>query len=336
MVGKVAGSNPVVPTNLFNLMTYHRANTDWLAACRLGLSVHWTAKSAPRHGAACNFQAAVERFRLDDFLAAVDRSGVDYVIFTATHALQLVPCPHPVVAGILPGRTAKRDLLGELAQGLAARGKKLIVYYNHSCNQADDPPWERAVGYHDPTKDRFANNILSVVRWLGERYGQLIRGWWFDSSYSLDVRGPGNSVSTDMTGFAFPWERLTVAAKAGHADRLVTYNAGYNMFLYTEHQDYWAGEMTDLNTPPTGRYLPSGIQWHGWTCLDDRNWVYSDNSRPPHPPLYTDAEILTFVSKCRQQQAPMCFNVVVYQDGTLLEESVQQLHRITTAIGATS
>ena len=229
-------------------MTYHRANTDWLAACRLGLSVHWTAKSAPRHGAACNFQDAVDRFRLDDFLAAVDRSGVDYVIFTATHALQMLPCPHPVVDGILPGRTAKRDLLGELAQGLAARGKKLIVYYNHSCNQADDPPWERAVGYHDPTKDRFTDNILSVVRWLGERYGQLIQGWWFDSSYSLDVRGPGNSVSTDMTGFAFPWERLTVAAKAGHAGRLVTYNAGFNTFLYTEHQDYWAGEMTNLDT----------------------------------------------------------------------------------------
>ena len=313
-------------------MTYQRANTDWLAASRLGLSVHWTAQSAPRHGAACNFQAAVERFRLNDFLEAVDQSGVDYVIFTATHALQMLPCPHPIVDGILSGRTARRDLLGELAQGLAARGKKLIVYYNHSCNSGEDPPWERASGYHDPTKDRFAANILGIVRWIGERYGQLIQAWWFDSSYSVDARGPGNSVTTDMTGFAFPWEQLTVAAKAGHADRLVTYNAGYNTFLYTEHQDYWAGEMTNLDTPPTDRYLPSGIQWHGWTCLDDRNWVYRDNNKPPHPPLYTDAEILAFVLECRRQQTPMSFNVIAYQDGTLAEESVRQLGRLTKTL----
>lgn len=313
-------------------MNYHRANTDWLAACTLGLSVHWTAKSIPRQGAAANFQAAVDQFRLDQFLAAVELSGVDYVIFTATHALQMLPCPHPVIERILPGRTAHRDLLGELAQRLAAAGKKLIVYYNHSCNQGDDPAWEQAVGYHAPDKNRLAANICAIVRWLGERYGPLISAWWFDSSYSLDARGPGNSVTTDMTGFAFPWEQLTVAAKAGHADRLVTYNAGYNTFLYTEHQDYWAGEMVNLDTPPTSRFLPNGLQWHGWTCLDDQRWVYGDNRSAPHPPLYSDAELLAFVAQCRQHQAPMCFNVVAYQDGTLAEASVNQLRRITTAM----
>ena len=313
-------------------MTYHRANTDWLAGCTLGLSVHWTAKSMPRQGAAENFQEAVDQFRLDQFLAAVELSGVDYVIFTATHALQMLPCPHPVIDRILPGRTAKRDLLGEIARGLAARGKKLIVYYNHSCNYGDDPAWEQAVGYHAQDKNRLAENICAIVRWLGERYGQLIQAWWFDSSYSLDGRGPANSVTTDMTRFAFPWEQLTVAAKAGHTDRLVTYNAGFNTFLYTEHQDYWAGEMTNLDTPPTSRFLPSGLQWHGWTCLDDQRWVYGDNRSAPHPPLYSDADLLAFVLKCRQHQAPMCFNVVVYQDGTLAEESVSQLRRLTTAL----
>ena len=82
------------------------------------------------------FSEAVARFRLDEFLNEVDSSGADYVIFTATHALQMLPCPHPIVDSILLVRTAERDLLGELAKGLEALGKKLIVYYNHSCNQA--------------------------------------------------------------------------------------------------------------------------------------------------------------------------------------------------------
>jgi hypothetical protein len=311
-------------------MIYRKANTDWLASCAVGLSVHWTAQTVPRDGRARPFAEAVTRFRLDEFLGAVERSGADYVIFTLTHALQRLPCPHPIVDSILPGRTAQRDLLGEMAQGLAKAGKRLIVYYNHSCNQGDDPLWEKAVGYHDRSKDRLVDNLCAIVRRLGEQYGKLIEGWWFDSSYSLDPRGPHNSVTTDMRGVQFPWENLTAAAKAGHAGRLVTYNAGVGQtFLYTEHQDYWAGELTDLKTPPSGRFLANGLQWHGWTCLDDQRWVYNDNRQPPHPPLYSDDELLAFLVLSRRHQAPMCFNVIAFQDGSLADTSVNQLGRIS-------
>lgn len=319
------------------MKTYHRANTDWLAACTLGIGVHWTAQTVPSQGPVHKFTDAVDRFRLREFLDSVETSGAEYVIFTVTHALQMLPCPHPIVDGILAGRTAERDLLGEIAQGLAARGKKLIVYYNHSCNQGNDPDWECAVGYHDQPKDRLAENLCSIVRWMGERYGDLIRAWWFDSSYSLDPRGPHNSVTTDMRGFQFPWEKMTVAAKAGHVGRLVTYNAGISSrFLYSEHQDYWAGELMDLNVPPASRFLENGLQWHGWTCLDDQRWVYGDNRREPHPPLYSDGTLLSFLSACRRHQAPMCFNVVVFQDGSMPEASVEQLNRVSQALPKTA
>ena len=168
---------------------------------------------------------------------------------------------------------------------------------------------------------------------LAERYGRLIPAFWFDSAYSLDPRGPHNAVTTDLRGFQFPWESLTVAAKAGYADRLVTYNAGVaQTFLYTEHQDYWAGELVDLKTPPVARYLENGLQWHGWTCLDERRWVYGDNRREPPAPLYADSDILAFVSACRRQHAPMCFNVVSFQDGSLAEDSVRQLGRVAAAL----
>jgi hypothetical protein len=316
-----------------DMTDYQRANTDWLASCVLGVSTHWTAQSAPRSGAPLKFQDAVEQFRLDEFLGAVQMCGADYVIFTAAHALQMLPCPHPVLDAILPGRTTERDLIRELALGLASMGKSLIVYYNHSCNQAEDPAWERAVGYHDESKARFAENLCEIVRWMGEQYGPLIRAWWFDSPYSLDPRGPHNSVSTELRGFQFPWEQYTVAARAGYADRLVTYNAGIGAtFLYTDHQDYWAGELIDLNTPPTSRYLDNGLQWHGWTCIEDRRWVYTDNRTPPPPPLYSDDAIVSYVAQCRQRQAPMCFNVISYQDGTLAEASIQQLNRVSKAL----
>ena len=155
----------------------------------------------------------------------------------------MLPGPHPVIDGILPGRTCQRDLIGELAESLAVKNIHLLLYYNHSCNNQDDLPWMRAVGYFDKSKKRLADNLQAIVAWMGRRYGQKLKAWWFDSSYSLDPRGPGNSVTTDLTGFQFPWERWSAAAKSGYADRLVTFNAGVmQKFLYTTHQDYWAAK----------------------------------------------------------------------------------------------
>ena len=163
-----------------------------------------------------------------------------------------------------------------------------LVYYNHSCNGGQDRPWEQAVGYHDKDKQRFAQNLMDIVGWMGERYKDKIKAWWFDSPYSLDPRGPHNSVTTDMTGFQFPWERFTVAAKLGFPARLVTYNPGVaKTFLYTTHQDYWSGELVNLKAPAKARYLDNGLQWFGWTCLEDRAWVHHRLDTEVPKPLYS-------------------------------------------------
>ena len=109
----------------------------------------------------------------------------------------------------------------------------------------------------------------------------------------------------------------------------MTYNPGINeTFLYTTHQDYWAGELRDLSTPPSARYLDNGLQWHGWTCLDDRRWVHGELNTAAHPPLYTDDELVSFLAACRACEAPMCFNVVVFQDGSASRRSAEQLRRV--------
>ena len=315
-------------------MAYIRANTDWLAKCRYGISVHWTARSMPRHGAAVDFQEAVRQFNVDAFLEQMLESGADYLIFTVTHALQMIPAPNPVVDRILPGRTCDRDLLMELADRLAQHGKHLILYYNHSCNQKGDAEWEQAVGYHDADKSRFAANLQEIVAWMGRRYGEKARAWWFDSSYSVDPRGPHNSVTTDLHGFQFPWESYSQSAKAGYPQRLVTFNAGVNeTFLYTSHQDYWSGELVDLNNPPAVRYMANGLQWHGWTCLDDRDWVHAKADTEAGGPLYSDEELHRFMDICRRHSAPMTFNVIIYQDGTMSPGSIQQLQRTGRHLG---
>jgi len=314
---------------------YQRANTDWLAKCRYGIGIHWTAQTVPRQGPPLPFQKAVDQFPVKPFADAVAHAGADYVLFTTTHGLQMLPAPHPVIDTILPGRTCKRDLIEELADALAAKGIHLLLYYNHSINQKGDAEWEKAIGYHNPKKDRLVGNLLDIVGWIGERYQRKVKAWWFDSCYSLDPRGFHNTVTTDMTGFQFPWERLTLAAKRGYADRLVTYNAGVDQtFLYTTHQDYWAGEMVSLQTPAKTRYLDSGLQWFGWTCLDFRDWVHTKLDHEIPNPLYSDEEVAAYVRTCHSHQAPMTFNVGIYQDGTMAPASIEQLARLEAALRA--
>ena len=123
--------------------TCQRANTDWLANCRYGVGVHWTAQTVPRHGPPMPFQKAVDAFDVKKFIDDLVHAGADYLLFTVAHALQMLPAPHPVIDKILPGRTCKRDLIIELADPLAAKGKHLLVYYNHSCNRGQDRPGNR-------------------------------------------------------------------------------------------------------------------------------------------------------------------------------------------------
>ena len=109
----------------------------------------------------------------------------------------------------------------------------------------------------------------------------------------------------------------------------MTYNPGVaQTFLYTSHQDYWSGELVNLKIPARSRYLDNGLQWFGWTCLEDRAWVHTQRDTEVPQPLYPDDEVVTFVRTCNAHQAPMTFNVGIYQDGTLAGPSVDQLHRL--------
>jgi hypothetical protein len=91
--------------------------------------------------------------------------------------------------------------------------------------------------------------------------------------------------------------------------------------------------MTDLNTPPPSRYLANGLQWSGWTCLDDPRWVHTQLDAEAPDPLYTEDQLVDFLRTCRRHQAPMCFNVIAFQDGTLSAKAVRHLREAGRRLG---
>jgi hypothetical protein len=313
---------------------YQQADASWLASCSFGISTHWTAHSQPVDPDDwVPFEEAVSRFSPSNYVDQIAGAGAQYVIFTATHALQMLPAPSAAIDRIAPQRTTQRDLIGELADACRSRGLHFILYYNHSCNQGEDPTWERAVGYHSPDKSRLASNLLGIVRELGGRYGARVEGWWFDSCYSLDARGLHVTVTTNMHGFQFPWEEWTEAAKTGYRARLVTLNPGVLIhFLYSTHQDYEAGETNQLIAVPSGQFTPDHLQGHRWVCLDNPDWVHDRVMTPLAPPRYKREHVLDYVRTCNKSRIPVTFNVDIDQSGRLSPESLALLRDVRSQL----
>jgi hypothetical protein len=310
--------------------SYHRADASWFAACRFGISSHWTAQSQPVGADGwLPFDEAVARFSPERYADQVASAGAEYVIFTATHALQMLAAPCATIDRIAPGRTTKRDMLGELADACRARGLHFILYYNHSCNSGDDPPWEHAVGYHSADKSQLVANLMAIIRELGARYGSRLVAWWFDSCSSLDPRGYYNTVTTDMHGFQFPWEEWTEAAKTGHAERLVTLSSGMlTHFIYSSHQDYEAGETNELVAAPSSQFTVDGLQAHRWICLDNTEWVHGKVMTPLAAPRYRRDLVADYVRTAHKCKAPVTFNVDIDRTGVLSPKSLELLRGV--------
>lgn len=325
-------------------MAYQRANTSWMKRS-MGLSFHWTDMSVNLDGTQKNYQDAVDSFPVEQFADALANAGAQHCIFTLTHGKNFFPCPHPPADKILPGRTCKRDLAGELMRALKTRNIRFILYYNHSCNNGDDPEWKTACGYadgpgHDP--DRFAANFCGIVRYLSEQYGNLIDGWWFDSPYSLDPRGPTNSITSDLNGWQFPWEQLVKNAKSGNPDAVVAINGGFiwgepytSYFLYTDHVDYYPGECLDLLHGNTPDAVP-GIQETRWCCADSPRWVFNRGTRDAHngtfaPPQFSDEVLLNAFKVNLSADRMITLNILIDQAGKINPEALAQFKRIKKA-----
>ncbi len=283
---------------------YRQANTDWFASCQFGISTHWTAQSQPvGKDDWLPFEEAVNRFDAKRYVQQAGEAGAEYIIFTSCHALQMLPAPCAAIDRVVPGRTTRRDLVGDLADACHARGMHFILYYNHSCNHGDDPPWEYAVGYHAPDKARLARNLLAIVQGTRRALRFARRRLVVRQLLFARPRGVYDSVSTDLKGFQFPWEDFVAAAKAGHEQRLVSLSSGMlTHYLYSTHQDYEGGEANDLVAVPSSRYTPDHLQAHRWVCLDNPDWVHSRVMTPFAMPRFKSASVADYVRSCNAQQ----------------------------------
>lgn len=305
----------------------------------VGISSHWTPRTVNLDGTRPSWDEAVEHFDVETYADALASAGARHCILTLAHALQQLPFPLAELDRILPGRTARRDLLGDLIPALASRGIRFVAYYNHSCNGEDDPPWKAACGYAGGAAngglDRFADNILSIVSAISSRYGDGISAWWFDSAYSVDPRGPVDTISCDIGDWRFPWRDLAAAARCGNRRAAIAINAGVgSRFAYSEDFDWYAGESVRLDEPFTPDALP-GKQDHRWICLDSPAWVLTQRKAKEGfvKPRFTDGEVADYIREHATAGRMVTFNLLIDADGHINPAALGQLRACAQRIG---
>jgi hypothetical protein len=316
----VAGSAAIISSE--ESARARRANTDWFVKAGYGVMFHWTDFTQPRQGEKKSYKDAVDAFDVNAFANMVEEIGAGYVIFTLNHAHPHCAAPIQSWEAIHPGWTTRRDLVGDLADALKARGISFLLYINS--------PTLTKLGGIGPTglyqlkfsEERFAEIHRDVLAEIGARYQGRLAGYWFDSWYQSLAAYPD-----------VPIDAVYRACKVGNPSRITCFNFWIFPVL-TPYQDFWAGELNSLHSPFASRYIQrgagKGFQAHALLSMLE-SWVHAKPGPIPAP-QFSAEDLIGYVRANIEHQAVTTINIGIYQDGTVEQSSTDMMRQLRRAI----
>jgi hypothetical protein len=291
-----------------------KSSTDWMVQGKYGLFIHWVPESYPLFGttpAWQRYQKAVDEFDVDAFAKMVSETGAAWVVFTTTHGKFYFPGPLHAMDELLPGRTCRRDLIGEIADALAKRHIRLMLYFHPGPGPSEDQEWARVAGISPLDDHKNIRVMLTMYREIGERYGNRLAGWFIDGGDAYYWRN-------------FPFRDLTVDLKAGNPSRVVT----YFQWLFPTFSPYagdFISDIVDFGAPlahafPREWFLP-GAPYAG--LAPQYNFTLEDEWYPDKPmngkwapPIYPKEMLVDYFKSMAQAKWPLTINIVITQDVT--------------------
>lgn len=178
----------------------------YCANAKMGLFVHYTLGTYrdghyggtwtdPKGKPATDINAVADSLDVNALASVAKGMGAQYVIFTAYHAGMNLLYPGRIWGRVFPNKVSKRDLIGDLADALKAKGIPLILYV-HPDDQHDLTAAERKKlmenGYSTqvnitqqdspqrPTDRTWQATYVRLIDEIGSRYGSRIYGYWQD------------------------------------------------------------------------------------------------------------------------------------------------------------
>jgi hypothetical protein len=291
-----------------------RGDASWMVEGKYGIFVHWSALS---HGFTGNeprakwFQKSVDMFDVKVFADAIQRTGAGWVTFTATHQGFYWPGPNASLDRIAPGRTARRDLLGEIINELDRRGIRTLFYLHTGYNGFDPQVWREAVGAKDSGTERFSDNIEAILRECSLRYGEKLKGFgYIDGALAWDY--PLNP----------SWEGWARAIKAGNPNALVGFssNRGPTVGPFSELAvTDGASELRQPDPQLIGPGRQLGDVTTAWWCLMDRGGWFAKspmNGKISGGPVHSTEEYVAFFQRMAVAKIPVTVNLIMTADVT--------------------
>ena len=291
-----------------------RGDASWMIDGKYGIFVHWSSQSrgfSNDEKRASWFQESVDMFNVKVFADAIERTGAGWVTFTATHQGFYWPGPNAALDKISPGRTAKRDLLGEIIDELDSRGIRTLFYMHTGYNGYDPKVWREAVGANDPNTNRFSDNIEAILRECSLRYGEKLMGFgYIDGALAWDY--PLNP----------SWEGWATAIKAGNPNAVVglSTNRGPMVSPFSELAvTDGAGELRRPDPQLIGPGKQLGDVTPAWWCLmDEDEWFQNKpmNGKWSGGPIHSTKEYVDFFKQMADAKIPVTMNMIMTADVT--------------------
>jgi hypothetical protein len=281
---------------------------------KYGIFVHWSALS---HGFTGNeprakwFQKSVDIFDVKVFADAIEHTGAAWVTFTATHQGFYWPGPSAAIDKIAPGRTAKRDLLGEIIDELDGRDIRTLFYLHTGYNGYDPEVWREALGANDVDTTRFSDNIEAILRECSLRYGEKLMGFgYMDGALAWDYP------------LRPSWEGWARAIKAGNSKAAVglSSNRGPTVSPFSELAVTDGGsELRQPDPQLIGPGTQLGDVTPAWWCLMDQGgWFINRPMRGQWGPgpVHSTEEYVDFFERMADARIPVTINLLLTADVT--------------------
>jgi alpha-L-fucosidase len=305
LTGCLLAQNQQLPTR--------NKRTAWLRAAKFGVFVHYL-------GGGPDWNKRVDAFDVEKFAEQLQQTGAGYLIFTLGQNSGYYCSPNATYekyAGYKTGeRCSRRDLPMEIADALAKRGIRLMLYLPSRSPQRDK---QAMIGLHDvdqqqPAPQEFTRRWSKVIAEWSLRYGKKISGWWFDGSY--------NTAGWDDLSKPYNWNTWADACRAGNPEGILAFNPGTRIdkafSALTDQQDYTAGEQNKFQATPETNPAPNGVQWHILSFLGT-HWAAKDG------PTNSDQYMIDYVRKVNSLGGTVSIDVNVSSDGTIYQPHLRQL-----------
>jgi hypothetical protein len=290
-----------------------------LRSSRLGLMLQYGPWSYDLESNRPDINQHVQDFDVDAFVQEVVDLGVEHVVWSLSwYTFQLASPLKSVVE--ISGKSelvSQRDLVGEIASALTARGILFFLYY-HAGHDAHlsygTTPWWNTQNWPDDfsesglgDRSKFFDNTSRVLEEVGERYGDKLSGWFLDDG---------------LIYYPAPFEKLGRSLRAGNPSRIVSFNS-WIMPSLTEFEDVAFGEdlhgFDDVAADANGRYIDGvapGKLVHAMAALNPDWGIHEPHQREPISE-WVPRELARSISESRRRRLPLTLNALMWHPGIL-------------------